>query len=208
LGRATFANTLKYVRVTTSANFGNMLSMAAASLVLPFLPLLPRQILLLNFLSDFPAMTIAGDAVDAEQLERPGRWDLSDIRNFMILFGAVSTVFDLLTFGVLILGFGADAVTFRSAWFIESTLTELAVLLSLRTARPIWRSRPSRALLWSSIGIGVLTVLLTYIPQAAGALGLDAVPPPILLSLFVLTALYLVVNELLKRRFLSGGARA
>lgn len=203
LGRATFVNTLKYVRVTTSANFGNMLSMALASLLLPFLPLLPRQILLLNFLSDFPALTIAGDAVDPEQVERPGRWNLKGIRNFMFLFGSISTVFDLLTFAVLLWGFNADDVTFRSAWFIESTLTEIVVLLSLRTPRPIWRSRPGRGLLWTSIVVGVVTVVIPYIPPLAEVLGLDAVRLPVVLSLFALTAGYLAVNELLKRRFLT-----
>ena len=206
LGRETFVNTLKYVRVTTSANFGNMLSMAIASLILPFLPLLPRQILLLNFLSDFPALAIAGDAVDPEQVERPGRWDLRGIRNFMILFGSISTVFDLLTFALLMWGFNADDVLFRSAWFIESTLTEIVVLLSLRTTRPIWRSRPGRALLWSSVAVAVVTIAIPYLPALADALGLDAVPLPVALSLIALTAGYLAVNELLKRRFLHGKA--
>lgn len=203
LGRETFANTLKYVRVTTSANFGNMLSMAAASLFLPFLPLLPRQILLLNFLSDIPATTIAADAVDPEAVDEPGRWDLRGIRNFMIVFGLLSTAFDLATFAVLILAFHADATLFRSAWFIESTLTELVVLLSLRTARPIFRSRPGRALLWTSIGIGAVTIALPFLPRVADPLGLAPVPAALLAVLVMLTALYLVANELLKRRFLA-----
>ena len=203
LGRATFANTLKYVRVTTSANFGNMLSMAIASLFLTFLPLLPRQILLLNFLSDIPATTIAADRVDPERVEAPGRWDLRGIRDFMITFGLVSTVFDLLTFAVLLWVFQVDDTTFRSSWFIESTLTELVVLLSLRTERPILHSRPAAPLLWSSIAIAAVTLALPYIEPLATPLGLDAVPIPILGSLFALTALYLVANELLKRRFLG-----
>ncbi|MFC5790717.1 magnesium-translocating P-type ATPase [Agromyces tardus] len=203
LGRATFANTLKYVRVTTSANFGNMLSMAIASLFLTFLPLLPRQILLLNFLSDIPATTIAGDRVDPERVQAPGRWDLRGIRDFMITFGLVSTVFDLLTFAVLLWVFRVDDTTFRSSWFIESTLTELVVLLSLRTGRPILRSRPAAALLWSSMAVAVVTLALPYFPPLATPLGLDAVPLPILGSLFALTGLYLAANELLKRRFLG-----
>jgi Mg2+-importing ATPase len=203
LGRATFANTLKYVRVTTSANFGNMLSMAIASLFLTFLPLLPRQILLLNFLSDIPATTIAADRVDPERVEAPGRWDLRGIRDFMITFGLVSTVFDLLTFAVLLWVFQVDVTTFRSSWFIESTLTELVVLLSLRTERPILRSRPAAPLLWSSLAIAAVTLALPYFEPLATPLGLDAVPMPILGSLFALTALYLVANELLKRRFLG-----
>lgn len=203
LGRETFANTLKYVRVTTSANFGNMLSMAVASLFLPFLPLLPRQILLLNFLSDIPAMTIASDAVDAELARRPGRWDIAGIRRFMIVFGLLSTVFDLATFGVLVLGFGADQTLFHSAWFIESTLTELVVLLSLRTARPIWRSRPGRGLLIASGAVAAITLLLAYLPPAAEALGLVPVPAAVILTLVALTAVYLVANETLKSKFLT-----
>ncbi|MBM7504869.1 magnesium-translocating P-type ATPase [Agromyces aurantiacus] len=203
LGRATFANTLKYVRVTTSANFGNMLSMAAASLFLPFLPLLPRQILLLNFLSDIPATTIAADAVDPEAIEAPGRWDLRGIRNFMIVFGLLSTVFDLATFAVLLLVFQAGPTEFRSAWFIESTLTEVVVLLSLRTARPVLRSRPGAALVWASVAIAVTTVALPYVPFLAEPLGLAPVPGALVLVLLALTTLYLGANELLKRRFLA-----
>jgi P-type Mg2+ transporter len=152
LGRQTFANTLKYVRVTTSANFGNVLSMAAAAGLLPFLPLLPRQVLLLNFLSDVPAMTIAGDAVDPEQLQRPRAWKL------------------------------------------------LAVMLVLRTNRPFWRSRPGRALLLTSIAVAAVTTLLPYSPLA-GLLGLAAVPAGILAALVGLTALYVIANEGIKRRF-------
>ncbi len=205
LGRETFANTLKYVRVTTSANFGNMISMAVASVFLPFLPLLPRQILLLNFLSDFPATTIAADRVDPEQVVRPGTWDLRSIRTFMIVFGALSTMFDLTTFAVLIWGFDAGDAAFRSAWFIESTLTEIAVLLSLRTARPLLRSRPGIGLLVSSAAVGVLTVALPYIPAIGGPLGLEPVALPVILLLFALTVGYLLANEVLKTRFLGNG---
>jgi P-type Mg2+ transporter len=200
LGRQTFANTLKYVRVTTSANFGNMLSMAAAAGFLPFLPLLPRQILLLNFLSDVPATTIAGDAVDPEQLQRPRAWNLRSIRTFMIAFGLISSAFDILTFLALRLGFHVDAALFRSGWFIESTVTELAVMLVLRTNRPFWRSRPGGALLLSSVAIAAATIALPYSPLA-GPLGLVAVPTRILAALVGLTALYVIANELAKRRF-------
>ncbi|MGV3758195.1 MAG: magnesium-translocating P-type ATPase [Actinomycetota bacterium] len=198
LGRQTFANTLKYIRVTTSANFGNMLSMAAATVFLPFLPLLPRQILLLNFVSDIPGMAIAGDAVDPEQLERPQAWHLRSIRSFMIAYGLISSAFDLATFAVLRLGFDAGASLFRSAWFIESTLTELTVMLVLRTNRPFFRSRPARALLWSSITVAVLTVLLPFGPMA-GPLGLTDVPVRVLATLLGLIAAYAAVNEVAKR---------
>ncbi|WP_343938567.1 magnesium-translocating P-type ATPase, partial [Pseudonocardia zijingensis] len=200
LGRRTFANTLKYVRVTISANFGNVLSMAAAAAFLPFLPMLPRQILLLNFLSDIPATTIAGDSVDAEQLRRPSAWDIAGIRNFMVVFGLLSTTFDVATFVTLRMGFGADEQLFHTGWFIESTATELAVMLVLRTAKPFYRSRPGRALLVTSAAIVVVTVALPYTSLAA-PLGLE--PPPALLlgALAALTMLYVAANELAKRRF-------
>ena len=198
LGRETFANTLKYVRVTTSANFGNMLSMAAAAAFLPFLPLLPRQILLLNFLSDIPGMTISTDSVDPDQLERPGRWSVRSIRNFMILFGLISSVFDILTFLILRLVFDAGADLFRSGWFVESTATELAVMLVLRTSRPFWRSRPGRALLGSSIAVAVVTVALPY-SALAGPLGFTGLPARVLLALVGLTTVYVAANEVAKR---------
>ena len=142
LGRRTFVNTLKYVYMTISANFGNTASMAAASAFLPFLPLLPRQILLLNFLSDLPSVAIAGDRVDAEEVAVPRRWDVHAVRNFMVVFGLLSSAFDLLTFAVLLHFFHAGADLFRSGWFVGSSLTELAVLFVLRTRRLAIRSRP------------------------------------------------------------------
>ena len=122
-GRATFANTLKYVFMATSANFGNMFSMAGASLFLPFLPLLPKQVLLTNLLTDLPEMTIATDRVDPEMVARPRRWDIGFIRRFMIVFGAVSSVFDFLTFGVLLRLLGAAPAQFRTGWFVESVVS-------------------------------------------------------------------------------------
>jgi len=202
LGRRTFANTLKYIFVTTSANFGNMASMAAVSVLLPFLPLLPLQILLINFLTDLPGTTIATDRVDPEQLRRPGVWDLRGIRNFMIVFGLVSSAFDFLTFGVLRLGFAAGADLFRSAWLIESVATELAVMLVLRSHRPFFRSRPGAALLWSSIVVAVLAVAIPYSP-VAGSLGLVPLPAPVLLALAVITAGYVAVTEIAKAVFYS-----
>lgn len=198
LGRKTFANTMKYVRVTTSANFGNMLSMAAASVVLPFLPLLPRQILLLNFLSDIPGTTIAVDDVDIEQLEHPRRWDISAIRRFMIIFGLVSSVFDVLTFVTLRAVFDASAELFRSGWFVESTATELAILLVLRTRRPFFRSKPGKPLLWTSTVVAVLTIVLPYSP-IAGTLGMTGLPLDLVFTLFGLTIVYVFVNEMVKR---------
>ncbi len=199
-GRRTFANTMKYVFTTTSANFGNMLSMAVAAATLPFLPLLADQILLINFLTDFPSTTIATDEVDEEQLEQPHSWDISFVRRFMLVFGAISSVFDLATFAVLRIGFGADATTFRSGWFLESVATELAVLFVLRTRRSFFRSRPSRLLLLSSIAVGVLTVAIPYSPVAA-ALGLDGPALGLLVVLAAITALYVATTEVAKRRF-------
>lgn len=199
LGRQTFANTLKYIRLTTSANFGNMLSMAVASLALPFLPLLPRQILLLNFLSDIPAMAIASDEVDPEQLSSPVRWDIRRIQVFMVVFGTLSTVFDLLTFAILVFGFGAGETLFQSAWFVMSTLTELAVLFSLRTTRPLWRSRPARILLIASLVVAAVTIALPAFPVTAGLLGLQPPSPAVVAALIAVLLAYVAANEGLKR---------
>jgi Mg2+-importing ATPase len=178
-----------------------MLSMAVAAVVLPFLPLLPRQILLLNFLSDLPGTTIAADRVDPEQLERPRAWDIRSIRRFMVAFGLLSTMFDLLTFATLRLVFGAGPALFRSAWFLESTATELAVMLVLRTNRRFFRSRPGRALLSTSVAVATITVALPYSPIAP-TLGLVGVPGTILAALALLTTLYVATNELAKRRLM------
>jgi Mg2+-importing ATPase len=171
-GRRTFANTMKYVRVTTSASFGNVLSMAIASIVLPFLPLLPAQILLINFLTDLPATTIATDSVDPEQLATPRTWNIRFVRDFMLAFGVISTAFDILTFVVLRIGFSAGESLFQSGWFVESVATELTVLFVLRTRRPFFRSGPSRLLVLSSAALVVATLALPYLPVAT-PLGLE-----------------------------------
>ncbi len=200
LGRTTFHNTMKYVQVTTSANFGNMLSLAGISLILPFLPLLPKQILLLNFLSDFPAITIAQDKVDPEILTVPRRWDIRFIRQFMFLFGAISSVFDIMTFAVLLLVFRAPQTVFQSSWFTVSILTELLILLVMRTHKPFFRSRPAPLLLISSAVVAVITFVLPYLPFAP-ILGLTPIRPLLLLSLLGITSLYLLVTEVAKRLF-------
>ena len=143
-GRKTFANTLKYVFMATSANFGNMFSMAGASLLLPFLPLLPTQILLTNLLTDFPEMTIATDSVDRELVDRPHRWDIGFIRRFMFFFGILSSVFDYLTFGALIFILGATPELFRTGWFQESVISAVMIVLVIRTRRPFIKSRPGK----------------------------------------------------------------
>src|SRR4029079_19551632 len=147
-GRRTFANTRKYISSATSANCGNMVSMALATPLLPFLPLAAKQILLNNFLADLPSIAISTDSVDADRITRAQRWDVTEVRRFMLVFGLISSVFDLLTFAVLLLVFHADQATFQTSWFIVSLLTELSVVLVLRTHKPAFRSRPSRLLLW------------------------------------------------------------
>ncbi len=174
-GRRTFANTLKYILTTISANLGNMLSMAVASLFLPFLPLTAGQILLNNFLSDIPAMGIADDNVDPELIERPRRWDARFIGRFMVEFGLLSSVFDLLTFGTLLWLFHASTDVFRTAWFVESLLTELVIALVVRTRRPFFRSRPGTILLASTLVLAAITPVVPYLPFASS---LGFVPLP------------------------------
>jgi Mg2+-importing ATPase len=203
-GRRTFANTLKYIAITTSANFGNMLSMAAASLFLPFLPLLAKQILLNNFLSDFPSMSIAGDQVDPEMVERPQRWNIRGVRNFTIVFGAVSSLFDFVTFGVLLTIFRADAEMFRTGWFFESLMTELLIVLLVRTRRPFYRSRPASLLLWSTVAVMAVTFVLPYLPFA-GPLGFVPLSAAELAALTSITLAYGAASELTKRVFYHSG---
>jgi Mg2+-importing ATPase len=166
-GRRTFANTLKYVFMATSANFGNMFSMAGASLFLPFLPLLPKQILLMNLLTDAPEMTIATDNVDVEIIEKPRRWDIKFIRKFMIVFGLLSTIFDYLTFGVLLLVLHSVTDQFRTAWFMESVISASMVVLVIRTKKPFFKSKPRVHLLLATLFVVGLTIILPYIPPIA-----------------------------------------
>ena len=201
-GRRTFANTLKYILTTISANFGNMFSMAAASLFLPFLPLLASQILLNNFLSDIPATAIAGDNVDPEWVAKPRRWDTKFISRYMVLFGLVSSIFDFLTFGTLLFLFHATEEEFRTGWFIESLLTELVIALVVRTRRVFYRSRPGKLLLASTIVVIGVTLVLPYLPLNS-LLGFVPLPAPLMLLMIGLTALYVVVAELAKKYFYS-----
>lgn len=199
-GRRTFANTLKYIFTTTSANFGNMLSMAGASMFLPFLPLLASQILLNNFLSDIPGMAIAGDNVDEEWIERPHHWDITYIRNFMLLFGLVSAVFDYLTFGVLLYVIKTPVAEFRTGWFVESLLTELAVALVVRTRLPFYRSRPGKWLMISTALVAVVAIAIPYLPFAP-SMGFVPLPMSLLMMVIGITLLYVVAAEFTKRYF-------
>jgi Mg2+-importing ATPase len=199
-GRRTFANTLKYVLVTTSANLGNMLSMAAASLFLPFLPLTAGQILLNNFLSDIPAVGIADDSVDPEMVSRPRRWDMRFIGRYMVEFGALSSAFDVVTFVVLLVGFGASAEMFRTGWFVESLLTELAVALVIRTRRRFYRSRPGTLLLTLTLILIGVALVIPYLPMAS-IFAFVPLSASLLLTIVLIMVLYVAATELQKYWF-------
>jgi Mg2+-importing ATPase len=199
-GRRTFANTLKYVFMATSANFGNMVSMAGASLLLPFLPLLPKQILLTNLLTDLPEMTIATDRVDPDWIERPHRWSLPFIRRFMVTFGLVSSVFDYLTFAVLLWVLKADAAQFRTGWFVESVISAASIVLVIRTRGPLVRSRPSRWLMAATVAVVGLTLLLPWTPLGA-LFGLVPLPGAFLALLAGILAAYVASAETAKGWF-------
>jgi Mg2+-importing ATPase len=200
LGRTTFANSLKYVFTTTSANFGNMFSMAGASLFLPFLPLLAKQILLNNFLSDFPAMAIASDNVDNEWVDKPHRWNIGFVRDYMVVFGTVSSLFDYLTFGTLLVVLRASQELFRTGWFVESLMTELLVALVMRTRQLFFRSKPGRYLWISTVLVAVIGVILPYLPFS-GVLGFVPLPAPVMLTLLGITVLYVITTEVAKQMF-------
>ncbi|TSE04344.1 magnesium-translocating P-type ATPase [Mesorhizobium intechi] len=206
-GRKTFANTMKYISITTSANFGNMISMAVASLFLPFLPLLAKQILLNNFLSDVPSLAIASDNVDPDQLHRPRHWDIRFVRRFMISFGLVSSLFDFATFTFLLSFAHATEAAFQTAWFVESLLTELAIVLIVRTHRAFWASRPSPLLAWLTLAVAIVAIMIPYLPFAAW-FGFVPLPLPVLAGLVAITALYLLASEATKRWFFGQESRA
>lgn len=199
-GRTTFANTLKYIFMATSANFGNMFSMAGASLFLTFLPLLPKQILLTNLLTDFPEMTIATDKVDADMVNHPRRWDIGFIKKFMITFGLISSLFDYLTFAILIFVVKASQDQFRTGWFMESIISASLIVLVIRTRSPFFKSPPSRNLLLATVGVIVVTLLLPSTPLA-GLLNLVPLPVNAMLLLTGIVALYILAAETAKRVF-------
>ena len=200
-GRRVFANTMKYVLMGTSSNFGNMFSAAGASLFLAFLPMLPSQILLNNLLYDVSELTIPTDNVDEELLARPEHWDIGFIRRFMVFFGPISSLYDFATFGVLIWLFHAQAPLFRSGWFVESLATQSLVVFVIRTRRvPFVRSRPSRALLLVTLSSVALATAIPYSP-VAHALGFRSLPVSLLAVLAGMTATYLVLAEVGKGLF-------
>jgi Mg2+-importing ATPase len=199
-GRTTFANTLKYVFMATSANFGNMFSMAGVSLFLPFLPLLPKQILLTNLMTDFPEMTIAADSVDEEMVNYPRRWNIAAIRKFMITFGIVSSVFDFLTFGALLFVAHAAQIQFRTAWFVESVVSASLIVLVIRSRKPFFKSRPGKYLLISTLSVIVATLIMPYTPLAA-LFGFSPLPVLFLLLIGAIVLMYIFTAEIVKHVF-------
>jgi Mg2+-importing ATPase len=199
-GRRTFSNTLKYVFMATSANFGNMFSMAGASLFLSFLPLLPKQVLLTNLLTDFPEMTIASDNVDPEMVAVPRRWDIRFIRRFMLVFGLLSSIFDYATFGVLLLVFHAGSTEFRTGWFTESVVSAALVVLVIRTRRPVFRSVPSWKLLTATLLVAAAVIVIPFTPLA-NPLGFVRVSPLIYEAIAAIVVAYLFAAEVAKWLF-------
>ena len=199
-GRTTFANTLKYVFMATSANFGNMFSMAGISLFIPFLPLLPKQILLTNLMTDFPEMAIATDNVDVEMINYPRRWDIKAIRKFMITFGLVSSVFDYLTFGLLLLILHANMSQFRTAWFLESVVSATLIVLVIRSRKPFFKSKPGKYLLIATLSIALLTIILPFTP-IGNVFGFSPLSFTTYLFLLLIVILYVIAAEITKSIF-------
>ncbi len=200
-GRRTFANTLKYVSIAISSNFGNMVSMAIATPILPFLPLLPKQILLNNFLADLPALAISTDRVDSELLRRPQRWDVRFVRRFMLIFGLGSSLFDFISFGALLLLFHAGERLFHTGWFTVSLITQMVVVLVLRTRRLAWQSRPSKLLMLAMLAVLLVGLALPYSGPLARAFDLQPLSVGELATLLVIVVAYLLATETLKHWF-------
>ena len=202
-GRRTFANTLKYIRMGTSSNFGNMLSMTGAALLLPFLPMTPGQILLNNLIYDASQTAIPTDAIDDDVRAVPARWDVTAIQRFMLIFGPISSLFDYVTFGLLLLVLGVNERAFHTGWFIESLFTQVLVVLVIRTRRsPFWRSRPSPQLLGAVVAALAAALLIPLSPLGT-VLGFSPLPWVFWPLLVIVVAAYLALVELAKRRFES-----
>jgi Mg2+-importing ATPase len=201
-GRKTIANTQKYIHITTSANFGNMFSVAGASLLLPFLPLIPVQILLLNLITDLPAVAIASDNVDKEILDRPTVWDNKLIQRFMIVFGIESSLFDFITFSILLWGFAESVSGFQTGWFLESVLSEILILLVLRTRKPFMRSKPGRLLIYAIAFAAMLSLLLIYLP-ISGSFGFQPLPLVLVGTITGVALVYGLAAEWIKTALLK-----
>ena len=198
-GRKAFGNVMKYLLMGTSSNFGNMFSMAAASVLVPFLPMLPTQILLNNFLYDFAQVAIPSDRVDDVYIRKPHHWDMRVLRQFMIRIGLVSSAFDMMTFAVLLLVFRATPEQFRTGWFIESLATQTLVLLIIRTTGNPFRNRPSPLLAATVAATTLIGVALPFTPLRP-ALGFVVPSPTFLAFVAVATVAYLAAVEIAKRR--------
>jgi Mg2+-importing ATPase len=199
-GRRSFGNIMKYVLMGTSSNFGNMVSMAGASLFLPFLPMLPLQILINNFLYDLSQVAIPSDRVDPSYMVKPRRWNVAFIRRYMLVIGPISSAFDIATFAIMLRVFHAGEDLFRTGWFVESLATQTLVIFVIRTAARPWASAPSRALAWgvsASLGVGVL---LPFTPLAPW-LGFTPLPPLFFTFLIIMIATYLGLVEIMKGWF-------
>ncbi len=186
--------------MATSANFGNMFSMAGISLLLPFLPLLPKQILFMNLMTDMPEMTISTDNVDKETVEKPRQWNIKFIRKFMIVFGLLSTIFDYITFGILIFVLHSTIVQIRTAWFMESVISACMIVLVIRTRKPLFKSKPRKHLLLATISIICITVILPF-TAAAEVLDFKELSALYISVITVIVLLYIIAAETIKRIF-------
>jgi Mg2+-importing ATPase len=199
-GRKIFANTMKYIRATLTSNFGNFYALAFASLFIPYLPMLPIQVLLLNLLSDFPMISIAADSVDETELKRPRGYQVGELTAIAIVLGAISTLFDFAFFGYFVRF--DDPAVLQTMWFMGSVLTELVLLFSIRTALPFWRSkRPSGTVLWLTLFVMGATVVLPFVGPIRELFGFIVPTPEHLAMAFVLLVLYFASTEIAKLVF-------
>ena len=199
-GRKTFANTMKYIFMATSANFGNMFSMAGASLFLPFLPLLPKQILLTNLLTDLPETTIATDRIDDATISKPRRWDIQFIKRFMITFGLLSSVFDYLTFWLLIHVLQTDEQHFQTGWFVESVISASLIVLVIRTRLPFFKNLPGKYLVMAT-SVVIFIVLVLPLTPLDSLFGFVKLPIIFYGWMFIIVISYIVAAEITKKWF-------
>ncbi|HYM93506.1 MAG TPA: HAD-IC family P-type ATPase, partial [Chitinophagaceae bacterium] len=204
-GRKTFINTLKYIFINTSATFGNMFSVAFASLMLPFLPMLPAQILLTNFLTDIPYLAISMDNVDPLELQQSNHWNIKTIRSYMVIFGLHSSIFDIATFSVLYFLLKVSAGVFQTGWFVESVLTELFILFIMRTKKSFLKSKPSKLLIWLSLAAFIFTIALPYCPFDT-SFEMSPLPVIVMASVVGIVAMYIFTADLLKIWFFKNVA--
>jgi len=200
VGRKTFSNTMKYIFMATSANFGNMFSMAGASLFLPFLPLLPKQILLTNLLTDFPEMAIASDRVDSIAVDKPHRWNIKFITRFMIVFGLLSSLFDVLTFCVLLFLMKEDEKIFQTGWFVESVISATLIVLVVRTRLPFFKSLPGKLLSIATAVVIMFVLVLPFLPFSA-LFGFTRLPLAFYGWMALIVSVYMVCAEMTKQWF-------